>query len=177
MRFSRNGGDVLFIVEVAGVCSVDKRYPNFKFSTSDELYAALLTNALNQQFDTLAKEIKRDAYEQGWADAKAKKSKEQYFSRSFAHRFRDRNESCAELDPLPRPIDGELILVWSGSSAGGEWKKEGPWVKKIEDLLSALVAEIKILSNQRRMTEDLAKKQCEIAKEARENILRSVWSK
>lgn len=47
--------------------------------TSDTL-AILLANHINENLRTTLKEIRKQAYEQGWADAKGKRGKAKYFS-------------------------------------------------------------------------------------------------
>lgn len=67
---------------------VDTKYPIesryvFSFDTGNADFAALLAENMNEKMRNDLEKIRRDTYEQGWKDAKAKKAKERYFSRMW----------------------------------------------------------------------------------------------
>ena len=53
----------------------------FRYICSDTQYADLLHRYLRDRLDTAAYKLQREAYEQGWRDARAKKAKRDWFSR------------------------------------------------------------------------------------------------
>lgn len=56
---------------------------NFKFSTSSEFYAKLMSDNLEKELERRIKELRRNEYERGWSDAKKKKPKCDYFTGYF----------------------------------------------------------------------------------------------
>ena len=52
---------------------------NFRWTTNDEAYSQLLTNQINEDVKKNLKVIRREAYNEGWKDAKAKRKKESWF--------------------------------------------------------------------------------------------------
>lgn len=53
---------------------------DFSFHAETEWSARLLANAVLEAFNHAMKRVRREAYEQGWRDAKAKRRKEDWFS-------------------------------------------------------------------------------------------------
>ena len=88
-NFYREGSTVKVDLEVDCCSDVKDRYPHFTYVVNDDLSAELLVQAYNKQFDRWSKEIKQDAYETGWKDAKSKKKKETFFDWCFKHRFNE----------------------------------------------------------------------------------------
>lgn len=52
---------------------------SFIWTTNDEAYAQLLTNQIKDDVETTLKIIRREAYHEGWKDAKAKRKKADWF--------------------------------------------------------------------------------------------------
>lgn len=55
----------------------------FSHDCSHKAYAGLAASALSRQFHDQIERIRREAYENGWKDAKGRKAKRQHFSSSF----------------------------------------------------------------------------------------------
>ena len=51
-----------------------------EFNALDPLYAELVVNRLRECLSNAMREARIESYEQGWADAKAKRAKADYFS-------------------------------------------------------------------------------------------------
>ena len=56
---------------------------NFKFETSSEFYAKLMSDNLEKELERRIKELRREEYEHGWNDAKKKNPKCDYFTGYF----------------------------------------------------------------------------------------------
>ncbi len=54
---------------------------SFGCGSGGEVYAGLLARAMQESFGDRVAAARRDAYEQGWKEAKAKRSKAEWFSR------------------------------------------------------------------------------------------------
>lgn len=52
----------------------------FRYQAYDEVHAELLTRQFDKHMRDKLESIRREAYEQGWKDAKGKKAKENWFS-------------------------------------------------------------------------------------------------
>jgi len=72
-------------------CTVHLRVPNyelrlfhFEWETNNRAFAGLLSAEMDKQLQTELERIRREAYERGWKDAKAKKPKETYFDMGWA---------------------------------------------------------------------------------------------
>lgn len=77
LAIRREGSKVIFKFP-----TVLNRYFTFAIERGDEVDAALLAADMNARLDAAVQTARRDAYTQGWRDAKAKKSgKSDWFSR------------------------------------------------------------------------------------------------
>lgn len=61
----------------------NERTFQFSFNCGGEAYAGLLTKALRDALGDAVQAVRREAYEEGWRDAKAKTAKRDYFRRSI----------------------------------------------------------------------------------------------
>jgi hypothetical protein len=61
----------------------DNRVFTFSFNCGAAVYAGLLTQHIKNEIWTHVKKLRAEAYEQGWADAKAKRQKQTWFKSSF----------------------------------------------------------------------------------------------
>lgn len=82
ITFERNGTDV--------ECKVDLKMPywdtrvfHFKWGASSEVCSSLLTKHAETALSDRLKEIRKEAYNQGWKDAKAKTKKKEWFNGWF----------------------------------------------------------------------------------------------
>ena len=81
INFKRNGLKV--IAEIECNVGVDKRFFQFTLDTNDEIYAVLLQENFQAFLRSSAERIRREAYEKGFKDAKAKRAKDAWFSGHF----------------------------------------------------------------------------------------------
>lgn len=77
LRVYRSGAEVHFALKLSTVGG------DFIFAlrVPEEWAAMLLVQAISKQLFDAMSAIRKNAYEQGWRDAKAKRAKEQWFSR------------------------------------------------------------------------------------------------
>ena len=61
----------------------ETRVFSFKFNCSSECYAGLLAHHISKTLGRLLQGIRANAYNKGYADGKAKRAKEIYFSPCF----------------------------------------------------------------------------------------------
>jgi hypothetical protein len=61
----------------------DTWYWTFHLSQHTDAEAQLLVNAINNNLEKVLKEIRKEAYEMGFKDARAKRRKETWFSGRF----------------------------------------------------------------------------------------------
>ena len=54
--------------------------PRFSFDAGSILAAKCIARCMREAFETTVRIARRDAYEQGWRDAKAKRAKSKHFS-------------------------------------------------------------------------------------------------
>ena len=80
LTFRNEGVNVIAAIDTK--TAVDKNLWLFKFKLDYEAAAAMCANALDRKLDDLIGDIRREAYEQGWRDAKAKRRKLKEF---FVH--------------------------------------------------------------------------------------------
>lgn len=76
--FSRDGTKVKASINTP-IPNYDVRVFNFMWECGGEAYAGLLAAAMHREMHDKLKAIRADAYEKGWKDAKAKKTKETWF--------------------------------------------------------------------------------------------------
>ena len=80
VTFDRENEKVVAKVDL-DVPTYERRIYWFHWNACNKIYAGLLVAALQAQMgDRLAK-LREEAYGQGWADAKAKRAKRDWFSR------------------------------------------------------------------------------------------------
>lgn len=82
VTINRKGQDVELWLD-AFIPNYDSRRFGFTFHCGGDVYAGLLTEHLRKRLGNLVEEARREAYEQGWKDAKAKRSKSDWFSRTL----------------------------------------------------------------------------------------------
>jgi hypothetical protein len=56
-----------------------RSYP-LRFNCGGEAYAGLLTAAMNKELEDTVRQLRSEAYAEGWADAKAKKVRANHFN-------------------------------------------------------------------------------------------------
>jgi len=77
IEFIKDGEEVLVKVNTS---SSINWHIKAKFNCNSELYAALLRQELHSHLNNTLERIRKQAYEQGWKDAKARTKKETWFS-------------------------------------------------------------------------------------------------
>ncbi len=75
LQVSRSGS--LVVVKLPTVLD---RYYTFSIDMTNETTAELLARDMDQRIDAAMKAARQTSYEQGWADAKAKRAKRDYHS-------------------------------------------------------------------------------------------------
>ena len=75
------GNDVL--VEVTAKAPVQRWVWTFKMTMENEAYARLLSTNFRENMQELLASTREEAYVQGWKDAKAKVTKETWFSSTW----------------------------------------------------------------------------------------------
>lgn len=83
IQFSRNGTLVRCTVPLQ-VPNYEKRLFHFEWETNSPAFAGLLSAEMDKRLHAELERIRREAYERGWKDAKAKKPKETYFDMGWA---------------------------------------------------------------------------------------------
>lgn len=78
ISFKRDGSTVGIAVTVQ-VPNYDGRVYHTQWNAGGEAYAGFLSAAMNEQMREALRNIRKEAYEQGWKDAKAKRTKENWF--------------------------------------------------------------------------------------------------
>ena len=78
LTFSRDGQQVKIAVLVDVPLRVSHLFLCY-WDCEDENYAGLLAAEMHDQFSKKIEAVKREAYDRGWRDAKAKRVKETYF--------------------------------------------------------------------------------------------------
>ena len=79
IQFKRDGTNAVCAVTIP-VPTMDRRIYRFRFETGTEEYAALLTEAMRTEFRRIVQKSRKEAYEAGWRDAKARRRKQEYFA-------------------------------------------------------------------------------------------------
>lgn len=78
INFSRK--DSAVTVEVEANVGVAARFFHFTMNLSNEVYAYMLRENFQTKMTKALQDIRREAYEQGWKDAKAKIARRDWFS-------------------------------------------------------------------------------------------------
>ena len=79
--------------------------------------------------------------------------------------------SCANDNAMPRPENGELIVVWQN----GRWVKQGPWVEKIIALIADLIGEKERKTEEKIKKEEALRKERSMINREREKELVENW--
>lgn len=82
INFKRDDKDAVVTLDLA-VPTYDERVFSFKFGCGSEVYAGLLTEAMRKAFGNAVQAARREAYNDGWRDAKAKTAKRDWFGRNI----------------------------------------------------------------------------------------------
>lgn len=82
IALKRDGKDVVLSFD-ADIPFYDTRRFEFTFHTGQETYAGLLTSHLREKLGDAMEAARREAYEKGWTDAKAKRTKDTWFRRNL----------------------------------------------------------------------------------------------
>jgi len=61
-----------------------------RFNTNAEDYAAFLVDAAQRQLENQLEQIRRDAYQAGWADHRTRRNKETFFAGNWSWRYKRR---------------------------------------------------------------------------------------
>lgn len=75
--FIRDKTDVK--VQIEAKSSVQARWFVFTWHCSDEVYADLLVKSFEANLEEKLKKARKESYDQGWKNAKAKQKRETYF--------------------------------------------------------------------------------------------------
>ena len=75
IRVRRDGSKVSLMTE-----GVKGHNCFFSFHAPDEFYARLVESAMYDELRKLVQDIRKESYERGWKDARAKRAKETYHS-------------------------------------------------------------------------------------------------
>lgn len=70
-------------IEVEAKSNVSERWYQFSFNCNDAVYADLLVKSFGDNLTQKIKQIKEEAYKQGFKDAKAKRRHETWFGGHF----------------------------------------------------------------------------------------------
>lgn len=81
--FQKNGTKVECKVTIDVPYNPNGGVWTFDFEHSDNFYAGFACDAMGNQMRTAIEKMRRDAYEQGWKDAKSKKVEKQIWFRRF----------------------------------------------------------------------------------------------
>lgn len=79
ISFKRDGTVVRSDVTIF-VPNYEARVFYFKWEAGSGAYAGFVSAQMQREMNAGLKAIRKDAYEQGWKDAKAKRTKEEWFS-------------------------------------------------------------------------------------------------
>lgn len=82
ITFARKDGKALCSVEIY-IPTLGNRVFDFEWQCGGEYSAGLLYGAMREQLSEALETARREAYSQGWRDAKAKRAKERWFSGSW----------------------------------------------------------------------------------------------
>ena len=77
IEFKRDGTTIEVLIEVKA--SQEKRWLPFHWNANNELYAELLVENFKHHLIEQMQRARKEAYEAGWKDAKAKQQKETWF--------------------------------------------------------------------------------------------------
>jgi hypothetical protein len=80
LRVRRDGSDVEVSIS-SHIPTWEERVFPFSFNCGNEAYAGFLTKHIQDVIGNAVANARREAYEQGWKDAKAKRVKNDWFSR------------------------------------------------------------------------------------------------
>lgn len=78
----RDNSDVIVKLDLH-VPTYETRVFGFTFKCGNEVYAGLLTQAMREAVSDALMAARKQAYDQGWADAKAKRAKQTWFRRTI----------------------------------------------------------------------------------------------
>lgn len=82
INFKRDGKKAVVRIDLSVPEYEERSFP-FAFNCDGEVYAGLLTRAMRTAFSDAVKAARKEGYDQGWKDAKAKRASCSWFKGSL----------------------------------------------------------------------------------------------